>query len=240
MKKAALLCALLMGLSAFSWAQTPMQQAEELYRQGKFSAALSLYEAELKKVPNDPHVYYNIGNCYFKMGSKGLAAANYYRAFKLAPRDADIRHNLSLALAAGGERLVPAGMPAVLHEAFFYLSYPELKGLTFVLLWLFCVLASVWLIKRKFGRVLVACVVLLAASVARAMPVRLLVFWWCAVAVSTGIMLLTYVALWLQYTPVGATVVDGMQHRYFFPLVILMLLCGLECLRGLWYRRRTR
>lgn len=164
MKKAALLCALLMGLSAFSWAQTPMQQAEELYRQGKFSAALSLYEAELKKAPNDPHVYYNIGNCYFKMGSKGLAAANYYRAFKLAPRDADIRHNLSLALAAGGERLVPAGMPAVLHEAFFYLSYPELKGLTFALLWVFCVLASVWLIKRKFGRVLVACVVLLAAS----------------------------------------------------------------------------
>lgn len=82
-------------------------------------------------------------------------------------------------------------------------------------------------------------IVLLAASVARTMSKRRLVFWWCAVVVSTGIMLLTYVALWLQYTPVGAAVVEGMQHRYFFPLVILMLLCGLECLHGLWYRRRV-
>ena len=70
------------------------------------------------------------------------------------------------------------------------------------------------------------------------MPVRRLVFWWCAVSVSMGIILLTYVALWLQYTPVGVTTVDGMQHRYFFPLVILMLLCGLECLYGLRVRRR--
>lgn len=79
---------------------------------------------------------------------------------------------------------------------------------------------------------------LLAASLLRAMPVRRLVFWWCAVSVSMGIILLTYVALWLQYTPVGVTTVDGMQHRYFFPLVILMLLCGLECLYGLRVRRR--
>lgn len=86
----------------------------------------------------------------------------------------------------------------------------------------------------------VVAVLLLVASVARAMPARLLVFWWCVVAVSTGIMLLTYVALWLQYTPVGVTVVDGMQHRYFFPLVILMLLCGLECLHGLWCRWRLQ
>ena len=101
------------------WAQNAMEQAEGAYRQGKFSAALGLYEEELKNRPNDPFVYYNIGNCYFKMGSKGLAAANYYRAFKLAPRDSDIRHNLSFALSSGGERFVPAGMPVVLHQAFF-------------------------------------------------------------------------------------------------------------------------
>ncbi len=148
-----LTCFLLLAAGTAS-AQTAMVQAEDAYRQGKFSSALGLYEETLKNRPNDPFLYYNIGNCYFKMGSKGLAAANYYRAFKLAPRDADIRHNLSLALAAGGERLVPAGMPAALHQAFFALSYNELKGLFFLLLWLCCTLGSVWLVKRKFGRVL--------------------------------------------------------------------------------------
>lgn len=164
MKRLLTLLAVLISLAAASWAQTAMQEAEEFYRQGKFSAALGIYESELKNRPNDPYVYYNIGNCYFKMGSKGLAAANYYRAFKLAPRDADIRHNLTLALAAGGERLVPAGMPPVLHKAFFYLSYPEVRGLTFGLLWLFCTLGSIWLIKRKFGRTLTACAVILLLS----------------------------------------------------------------------------
>ena len=164
MKRLLTLLAVLFSFAAASWAQTPMQEAEEFYRQGKFSAALGIYESELKNRPNDPYVYYNIGNCYFKMGSKGLAAANYYRAFKLAPRDADIRHNLTLALAAGGERLVPAGMPPVLHKAFFYLSYPEVRGLTFGLLWLFCTLGGIWLIKRKFGRTLAACAVILLLS----------------------------------------------------------------------------
>ncbi len=142
----------LAACQAAAQTQGAMLQAEEMYRQGKFSSALGVYEEVLKNRPNDPFVYYNIGNCYFKMGSKGLAAANYYRAFKLAPRDADIRHNLSLALAAGGERLVPAGMPGALHQAFFALSYNELKGLFFLLLWLCCTLGSVWLVKRKFGR----------------------------------------------------------------------------------------
>lgn len=149
----------LLLLANFLWAQNGMEQAEEAYRQGKFSAALGLYEEELKNRPNDPFVYYNIGNCYFKMGSKGLAAANYYRAFKLAPRDSDIRHNLSFALSSGGERFVPAGMPVVLHQAFFALSYEELQGLFLLLFWISCTLGSVWLVKRKFGRVLATVVI---------------------------------------------------------------------------------
>lgn len=133
-----------------------LKTAEEYYRQGKFSDALQTYENILKNKPNDPFVYYNIGNCYFKMGSTGLAVANYYRAFKLAPRDADIRNNLSLAMAGAGEKLVPGGVPEGLHKAFYWFSYNELKGLTFLALWLFCTLAAVWLVKRRFGRMSVA------------------------------------------------------------------------------------
>lgn len=150
----------MLGLSA---AAADMQQAEELYRQGKFAAALGEYEDLLKTYPNDPFLYYNIGNSYFKMGSKGLAVANYYRAFKLAPRDKDIRHNLSLALNGSGERFVPSGMPVALHQAFFWLTADELKGLTFLALWLFCTLGSVWLVKRRLGRAALAALLVLAA-----------------------------------------------------------------------------
>ncbi len=129
-----------------------LMQGEELYRSGKYAQALSVYEQDLKNHPNDPYLYYNIGNCYFKMGSKGLAAANYYRAFKLHPRDNDIRHNLSLALASGGEALVPPGMPETLHKAFFVFSLTELKGLVCLLGWGLCVLAGMWVLTRKAGK----------------------------------------------------------------------------------------
>lgn len=143
---AAVLCTLSL------WAQSDWQQAEDLYRQGKFSAALGAYETVLKNYPNDPFVYYNIGNCYFKIGSRGLAVANYYRAFRLLPRDKDIRHNLALTLEESGEKLVPTGVPTVLHEAFFYLSYAQLKGLTYGLFWLACACVVISLLRRKNSR----------------------------------------------------------------------------------------
>ena len=148
-KKFLLLAGCVAWLLAPLCAQPTQDSIEQLYRQGRFADALLAYEQELKNYPNDPFLYYNIGNAYFKMGSTGLAVANYYRAYKLLPRDRDIRHNLSLALASCGEQLVPADIPAAVYNAFFYLSYDELKGLTFALFWLTAFFAFVWLLKRK-------------------------------------------------------------------------------------------
>lgn len=75
--------------------------------------------------------------------------------------------------------------------------------------------------------------VLAAVTVRKGLPARMTVFWWSAWLISLGIILLTYLALWLQYTPAGVTVVDGMQHRYFYPLVVLVALCFFECVSGI-------
>ena len=165
MKKLLVLLLSLAGFSAVSFAQTPSAEAEELFRAGKFANALSVYEEALKTNPDDAYIYYNIGNCYFKMGSVGHAVANYYRAFKLNPRDGDIRHNLDLALRAGGGRLVPAGMPQALHKLFFYFTDEELAGLTYLLFWLSWA-AGVWLLAHRGKRVMVvlACLCVLCAG----------------------------------------------------------------------------
>lgn len=151
MKKWILALVISMGAPLFIWAQNA-DSAEEYYRQGRYSAALGAYEEQLKNDPNSPYLYYNIGNCYFKMGSTGLAVANYYRAFRLDPRDEDIRHNLNLALESAGEKLVPGGVPEVLHKVYFYFSAAELKGLSVLALGVFSLLACIWLLKRRLGR----------------------------------------------------------------------------------------
>lgn len=162
MKKIQLFCILALGCLA---SPACAQSAEDLYQRGQYAQALSAYEQELKHYPNNPFLYYNIGNCYFKMGSTGLAVANYYRAFRLNPRDKDIRHNLELALSASGESLVPAGMPVSLHKAVFGVSFTELKGLLSVCAWLFCLLAGLWLLTRKAGKLtVISGVVLLAVA----------------------------------------------------------------------------
>ena len=143
----------LMCLALSTWSNS-WQEAEDLYRQGRFASALGVYEKLVSSYPNDPNLYYNIGNCYFKMGSKGLATANYYRAFQLAPRDAEIRHNLALALQNSGERLVPAGMPEILHKLFFGLSGKELTGLLFLVGWITCLVGGIWILKRRLGKTL--------------------------------------------------------------------------------------
>lgn len=146
-----ILAFLLPCLCVLSVGAVDLQQAEQYYREGRFAAALGAYENLLKNYPNDPYLYYNIGNCYFKMGSRGLAIANYFRAFRLAPRDADIRHNLTLTLDSAGEKFVPAGMPVSLHKAFFAFTTLELKGLSILTLLLCCALAGFWLFKRRAG-----------------------------------------------------------------------------------------
>ena len=163
-KKLALSVVIFTALALTPFAQTTPNEAEELFRAGKFANALTIYENQLKNTPNDPYIYYNIGNCYFKMGSIGLAVANYYRAFKLNPRDADIRHNLDLALRSGGSQLVPAGVPHALHKMFFYFSQEELQGVTYALFWLFCLVGGIFLISRKGKRIAVVCAGLLLIS----------------------------------------------------------------------------
>src|SRR5277367_2694387 len=65
--------------------------ANQLYDAGKFTEAAAAYE---KIEPKTAHVYYNLGNAWFRQNKLGLAVLNYARARQLAPRDPDILANL--------------------------------------------------------------------------------------------------------------------------------------------------
>ncbi len=151
MKKILLFSLLVLSLGTLCMQAQPAPQAEDFYQRGQYAQALSAYEQELKHYPNNPFLYYNIGNCYFKMGSTGLAVANYYRAFLLNPRDGEIRHNLALAMSASAESLVPQGVPESLHKVVFWLSLTELKGLFTICGLFFGLMAGIWLLTRKAG-----------------------------------------------------------------------------------------
>jgi tetratricopeptide (TPR) repeat protein len=65
-----------------------------LYDAGKFAEAAAAYE---KIEPKTAHVFFNLGNAWFRDGKLGLAILNYERARRLAPHDPDILANLKFA-----------------------------------------------------------------------------------------------------------------------------------------------
>lgn len=81
-------------------AQSPKQlfaKAESLYKAGKFEEALAQYKILEKNNYSGKDLYYNMGNCYFKLGEIGYSIVCYEKAAKYDPADKDIAANLRLA-----------------------------------------------------------------------------------------------------------------------------------------------
>ena len=118
--------------------QEQLLSAGEFYNRGDYLGAAQAYEKELmaNTLPS-PYLYYNLANSYFKSGDPDKAIVNYYRAFRLLPRDKDIKRNLAFALNSTGQKLLPEGMPQAAFDAFYLLSARELRGTMWFLGWVF-------------------------------------------------------------------------------------------------------
>lgn len=138
-----LLLALLLMAAFPLCAQETEKGPAEKYNSGDYLGAAQDYQLKAEAEPDNPYVLYNLANSYFKSGDGDKALVYYLRAFRLLPRDADIRHNLAFALQSTGQKLVPDGMPDTVFNLYNYYSLAELKGLCALFAWLsaFSVLA---------------------------------------------------------------------------------------------------
>jgi tetratricopeptide (TPR) repeat protein len=84
---------------------TAYNEANRLYRSGRFGEAAERYERLLQVGSRNSDLFYNLGNAYYKAGSLGRAILNYERALALAPDDADIRANLRYANAVKRDQM---------------------------------------------------------------------------------------------------------------------------------------
>lgn len=87
---------LLTGWGAVAQEQTE-SQAETLYREAKYQEAAQVYVNILAGGMESANLYYNLGNCYYKLGENTQAILNYERALLLNPSDRLARYNLKLA-----------------------------------------------------------------------------------------------------------------------------------------------
>ncbi len=73
-----------------------MKKADDLYRDGKFLAAISVYRQALAAEENPPITHFNIGNCWFQLDSLPQAAVNYEETLREAPEFSRAYLNLGI------------------------------------------------------------------------------------------------------------------------------------------------
>ena len=76
---------------------TEFQKANNLYQKNSFDSAAKIYEKIISEEYFSVEVYFNLGNCYYKMNKTAKAILNYERALKLKPNDEDILFNIKVA-----------------------------------------------------------------------------------------------------------------------------------------------
>lgn len=159
-----------------------LEEANKLYESSRFPEAADAYRALLAASPHSAALHYNLGNAYFRQGTPGAlgkAIASYLRAFRLNPRDGDIRANLDFALRRSGEELAPAGMPPAVFLLYNILAARELAALFWTAFWAACLAGSAaFLAPRARGK-------LRPAAFAAAAAAAFFGAWW-AMRLSSG------------------------------------------------------
>lgn len=92
---------LLSLITAVSYSQTEelssvFEDANRLYMEQKYDAAILRYESVIKNGYESGELYFNLGNAYYKSGKYQYAILNYERARKFMPSDEDLLFNLQL------------------------------------------------------------------------------------------------------------------------------------------------
>ena len=122
-------------------------QGNRLYEAGDYRKALESYSGIAAMGYESGPLYFNMGNCYYKLDETGQAILHYERAARLIPGDEDLEVNLSLARLKVVDQIpeLPRFRVLVLLERFvFTLS----RNALWILMWSsYAVLVTAWVLK---------------------------------------------------------------------------------------------
>lgn len=142
-------------LSAADAVSEQLNNAEKIMAEhAGYGDAIVIYEKLLEQAPFDPRLLYNLGNAYALESKNGPAIWAYLRALRLAPRDEDLRHNLSIVAPDYLERLAVTPLPPAdwLLYRFTANEWAKAAGLSTTLALLLIFAAIRWGRDRKWRR----------------------------------------------------------------------------------------
>lgn len=134
---------------AVSQTEDIFNQGCSFYEEGNYLQAINAYESVIKKGFENPTIYYNLGNAYFKNQQLGKALVYYERAFRLSPRNEDIRFNLIFARLRATKEKTPGIFKKFFFNIYSLLNVNELTLLTSFFYFSLCILMAIYVFKKK-------------------------------------------------------------------------------------------
>ncbi|NDP25808.1 MAG: tetratricopeptide repeat protein [Flavobacterium sp.] len=101
------------------FAQSGFDKGNYLYQKGRYQEAITEYESVLATKHHSAELYFNIGNCYYKLNKVAPAIYNYEKALLLSPDDTDTQNNLKFAqkLQIDEIKVIPTvGFSKMVHD----------------------------------------------------------------------------------------------------------------------------
>lgn len=125
------------------------ETAAAAYVKGDYQQAAECY-TKLLKVGESAELYYNLGNCEYRLGNITQSIIAYERALRLNPGDSDTRYNLQFLRGKTIDKVVPV------DEMFFVTWYHSLQNLMSIDAWAILavsafVLALILILAYLFG-----------------------------------------------------------------------------------------
>ena len=68
-----------------------------MYQKGNYQEAITAYESVVNSGQQSAELYFNLGNCFYKLNKVAPAIYNLEKALLLNPNDSEIQNNLSFA-----------------------------------------------------------------------------------------------------------------------------------------------
>ena len=161
------------------------------FEQGEFKEAVRFYEEIVAGGKVNGHVYYNLGNAYFRAGHLGQATASLLAARSYLPRDPDVQANLKHVLSLTSDKLEPILPAGTWRSVLFWLEWMTARELAQAavwfsvfsgLLWSLSLFTSPFLLKRLAAAGSIGTIVISLAAVS----VYSLVPRWGAVVVESS------------------------------------------------------
>lgn len=127
-----ILAFVMLGASFSLYAQKKLDKAaaDTLYANEQYDKAAQIYSELLKSHPKSTELYFNLGNCYFKMDSLAQSVLAFERARLLSPGDDAVNTNLEFVRSQTADKSTPHS------ELFFVTWWKDLSNTLSIDTWL--------------------------------------------------------------------------------------------------------